>query len=223
MFAQLLGQPLLADVRVVLGGDNDGVQRDGGIALVDEGDLGLAVRAQVRDDALLAHLAEPERQAVGGGNRKRHVLGGFVRCVAEHQALVACAGAVLVLGLAAGAHLLGGIHAVADLLGLLADGDVDATGLAVEADVGGVKPNIGENAAHQVGNLHVCLGADLAHHVDLARGGQRFHRHAGVGILGEECVQNRVRNGVTNLVRMPLGHGLGGKEANRRGILSSHV
>jgi S-adenosylmethionine synthetase len=35
-----------------------------------------------------------------------------------------------------GAVLVGGVDAVADLLGLLADGDIDATGGAVEADLG---------------------------------------------------------------------------------------
>lgn len=82
-------QRVQVDVAGVLRGDHHGVEADGLVAVVLDGDLGLAVRAQVRDGPVLADLGEPLGEAVRQRDRQRHQLGGLVRGVAEHQALVA--------------------------------------------------------------------------------------------------------------------------------------
>ena len=63
--------------------------RTGVVAVVLDGDLGLAVGAQVGQRAVLADLGEPARQPVRQRDRQRHQLRGVVDRVAEHQALVA--------------------------------------------------------------------------------------------------------------------------------------
>ena len=74
----------------VLGGDDDGVEPDRAVvAVVLDGDLGLAVGAQVGHVAVLADRGEPLGEPVGERDRQRHQLGGVVAGVAEHQALVA--------------------------------------------------------------------------------------------------------------------------------------
>ena len=100
------GEQLLdRDVLGVLRGDDDGVDGDRPVVLVDDGDLGLAVGAQVGHRAVLADRRQPAGQAVGQRDRQRHELGGLVGGVAEHQALVAGALALdLVLGGAGGAR-----------------------------------------------------------------------------------------------------------------------
>ena len=87
-------QRVEVDVGGVLAGDDDGVEADRAVAVVLDGDLGLAVRAQVRHRAVLADRGQPLGQPVRERDRQRHQLGGVVAGVAEHQALVAGALAV---------------------------------------------------------------------------------------------------------------------------------
>ncbi len=77
------------DARGVLRREHDGVQPHRRGAVVLDGDLGLAVGPQVVQHAVLAHLGQPARQAVGQRDRQRHQLRGVLDRVAEHQALVA--------------------------------------------------------------------------------------------------------------------------------------
>ena len=107
---------LEVDVGGVLAGDDDGVEPDRAVAVVLDGDLGLAVRAQVGDRAVLADRGEPLGQPVRQRDRQRHQLGGVVAGVAEHQALVAGALPVeRVLDALAGARLVGGVDALRDV------------------------------------------------------------------------------------------------------------
>ena len=74
----------------MLGRHHDGVDADRAVLVVVlDGDLGLAVGAQVGQRAVLAHRAEPLGQPVGDRDRQRHQLRGVVAGVAEHQPLVA--------------------------------------------------------------------------------------------------------------------------------------
>ena len=103
------------------------------VLVVGDGDLGLAVGAQVRDGAVLAHLGQALGEPVRDVDRQRHELGGVVAGVAEHQALVAGALAVERVVAALGALLDGVVDALGDVRGLLADRHGDAARLAVEA------------------------------------------------------------------------------------------
>ena len=87
------------DVGGVLRRHDDGVEADGLVVLVVlDGDLGLAVGAEVRDRAVLADLRQPAREVVREVDRQRHQLGGVVARVAEHEALVAGALTVELVG-----------------------------------------------------------------------------------------------------------------------------
>ena len=83
--AKVLG----ADVGIVLRRDDDRADPLRDAVLVLDGDLGLAVRAQVRQLAGLADLGEPARHAVRERDRQRHQLGRLVAGEAEHHPLVA--------------------------------------------------------------------------------------------------------------------------------------
>ncbi len=93
------------DVRVVLRGEDDSVDGDGLVVLVNEGHLALGVRAQEGQRAAPANFGLAPDQAMGKRDRRRHQDVGLVRCVAEHEALVARA---LAFGIAA-VHALGDI------------------------------------------------------------------------------------------------------------------
>ena len=79
---------LEADVRVMLGRQNHGLNADRAIVFISEAELALGIRAQPRQGAVLAHLGLAFHQPVGIGDRCRHQHIGLVAGVTEHQALV---------------------------------------------------------------------------------------------------------------------------------------
>ena len=199
----------------MLGGQHDGVQPDRGVAVVLDGDLGLAVRAQVVQHAVLADLGEPARQPVSQRDRQRHQLGGVLDGVAEHQALVAGALEVQRVACALDARLVGGVDALGDVGRLRADADVHAAGRAVEALVRRVVADLEDALAHRVGDVgerFLRRGGDLADDVHLAGGDQGLDRDPRLRIVCQQRVEHRVADRVADLVGVPFGHRLTGKQ-----------
>ena len=193
---EVLADLLQRHVRVVLGRDDDRVDAHRLVVLVLDGDLGLAVGAQVADQVRAAAVGEPLRELVGQQDRHRHQLGRLVRGVAEHDPLVA--GALLVVLLLVDAHR--------DVGRLPLDRGEHAAGLVVEA-VGGVRvADLLDRLADDLRDVGVDLGRDLAGDEREARRDDGLAGHAAVGVLGEDRVENGVGDLVGDLVRMPLGH-----------------
>jgi hypothetical protein len=120
-------------------------------------------------------------------------------------------GVELVLLGAAGPHLVGGVHALGDVGRLLVDGGDDTAGVAVEPVRLAVVADAAHRAAHDLGDVDVRLGRDLAGHDHQAGGEQGLARHPPVGILGEDGVEDGVGYLVRHLVGMTLGDRLGGE------------
>ena len=118
----------MADVRGVLGGDDD-VDDTGRLAVgVFDGDLGLRVGAQpLGEFAGLADARELAAEAVREHDRRGHQLRRLVAGVAKHDALVARA----LLGVLFPIRLLG-IHALRDVGGLSGQVVVDENAVGVE-------------------------------------------------------------------------------------------
>jgi hypothetical protein len=196
----------------VLRGDHHGVDGDRLVVLVDHGDLGLAVRAQVGHGAVLTHRGEPTGEAVGQRDRQRHELGRLVGGVPEHEALVAGALPRDLVLVGVGARLERGVHTLGDVGRLRADGHTDTAGSAVEALAGGVVADPQDRVAHDRGDVHVTGGGDLTGDVHLAGGDHGLDRDPAARVLGEHRVEDRVADLVGDLVRVALGHRLGGEE-----------
>ena len=171
--------------------------RAGRVPVVLDRDLALPVRAQVVEDLLLAHLAEPPRELVREHDRQRHQLFGLVAGEAEHQALVAGAA---------------GVDAHGDVRRLLVDGGDDRAGLVVEAVLGARVADALDRLADDAGQVGVGRGRDLAGDEGQAGGDHRLAGHPAHGVLGEERVEDRVRDLVRDLVRVALGDRLRGEE-----------
>ena len=163
----------------VLGGDDHGVQPDRDVVLVVDGDLRLAVRAQVGQRPVLADLGQPPRQPVGQRDGQRHQFGGVVDRVAEHQALVAGALGVQRVRRALDARLVGGVHTLGDVGRLCADADVHPARRPVEALVRRVVADVEDARADGVGDVGERFfgrRGHLADHVHLPGGHQRLDR-----------------------------------------------
>ncbi|VWM24835.1 Uncharacterised protein [Collinsella intestinalis] len=231
----MLAHVCLDDVHVLdlgrmLRGDDDGLDGDGLAALVAHGDLGLAVGAQVRQRAIVAHRGEALGQTAGQVMRHGHERGRLVGRVAEHHALVARADEVERVGGAAGLGIKGLVHALRDVGALLVDEVEHAAGVAVKAELGAVVPDAADDLACDVLNVDVGLGANLAgddHGAGgdeglagaadvLELGGLAVGRHVALGLelglLGQDGVEHGVGDLVRDLVGMALGDRLGGED-----------
>ena len=193
---------------VVLGRDEHGAQRDGATVDVLEGDLGLRVGAEVRDGSGLADLGEALRHAMCEVDGQRHEHVGLVAGVAEHHPLVA--GALLVelvvLAGTAGAHLFGVVDPLGDVGRLLVDRDHDAARVPVVAEALAVVADVADGATHRRGDVHVGIGGDLSCDDRQPGGDHGLAGHPGLGVLGEDRVEDGVRDLVGHLVGVTLGH-----------------
>ena len=123
-------------------------------------------------------------QADGHG----HQLRGLIAGIAKHHALVACT-ADLIVG---------------------AEGDIGALAVHIGDDGAGVgvKAELGAGVAE----IDITVGGDLAHDVDHAGRGTGLAGHAGLGVVGQDLVEDGIGDLIADLVGMSLGNGLGSKQ-----------
>ena len=193
-------------VRVVLGREHHGVEPGDLAVFVAAGDLGLRVRAQPRQQVVLADFGLALDEPVRVADRRRHQARRLVAGIAEHQALVAGA---LFFGVAA-------VDAHRDVGRLLADDVQHAAGAAVEADVRRGVADVGDDAADEVLEVDPGLRRDFAGDDRDAGLDQRFAGDARALVLRKHGVEHRVRNLVGDLVRVAFGDGFGGEQVTGR-------
>ena len=150
----------------VLGGDDDGVDLEGGdgsvgVLLVLDGDLGLAIGAEPPEGAILTDvgelLAELGGKEVGEGHGRIGLVGG----VAEHDALIT--GTDIEVGLA-------NVDAAGNVGGLLVDANKDLAGVAGETlgldgaqiVLEGIEANLADLITDDLLVIEVGGGGDLA-------------------------------------------------------------
>jgi len=158
--------------------------------------LRLPIRPQVRQLALLPHLAQPHGQLVRQRDRHRHQLRRLIARPPKHHSLVAGAA---------------GVDAHGDVAGLFVDGGDHGAGVGVEAVKGVVVSDGGDDAADQGLEVDVGFGGDFAGDDDQAGRGEGFTSDPAHGIFGQAGVENRVRNLVGDLIGMALGYRFRGK------------
>jgi hypothetical protein len=195
----------------VLRRQDDRVDRDRDHAVVADGDLRLAVRPQVVELARLAHRGEALGETVGEPDGQRHVLGGLVRRVAEHDALVAGALPVELVVIAA-AGLERRVDALRDVGRLRTDRHLDAAGAPVEADRRRVVADAHDQVADDGGDVDIALGGHLAGDVDESRRHHGLDRHPARRVDRQQSVEDAVGDLIADLVGVALGHRLGGEQ-----------
>ena len=191
----------------MLRGYNDCINADRLAAVVLYRNLGLSVREQVGDRAVLADCCELLRELVREAYRHRHELRSFGACVAEHHALVAGAGVVCVLGSA----LERVVYAHCNIRGLLVDGGEYRAAISVKAVLGAGVADVADSLAHDGRNVDLRCGGDLAHYCYHTGGCEGLAGNSAHGILFKNSVEDSVGNVVADFVGMSLGYALGGE------------
>ena len=128
---------------------------------------------------------------MGQRNGQGHVLGRFVRGIAEHHALVAGAD-LFIIALAALTGFVGLIDALGDIRGLFVQRNQDAAGIAVKAVLGAVIADVDDGLAGDLGDIHIAFRGDLADDMDLTGSDERLAGHAGMGILFQDRIQDSI-------------------------------
>ena len=192
-------QLLHADGIAVLAGNDHSVHADGLAVHVLDSDLALAVRTQIVQLAALADFGQLLGQLVGQADGHGHQLGGLVAGITEHHALVAGA-ADLIVG------------AEGDVGALAVDVGDDGTGVGIESELCAGVADVSYDLADDLLEIDVAVGGDLSHDVDEAGGCAGLAGHAGVGVVGQDLVEDGVRDLVADLVGMALGDGLRSKQ-----------
>ena len=144
-------------------------------------------------------MGEQASQAVGQHSRQGEKLVRLAAGVAVQDTLVSSSG-LLLLGNSPG-----------DIAALVMGDDLHFV-------VGAAIARFPHRPADKGGNVRRLRGGDLAGHEDLVRCGQDLTGHTGGWVAAEAGVQNCVRDGIAQLVRVPLGDRLRGQN-----ILISHV
>ena len=195
----------------MLRAEHDGVHAHGAVLLVVlDRDLRLAVGPQIVDQTLLAHGGQALGQLVGQRNGQRHELRRLVAGEAEHHALIARAVVErAVAGLLALERL---VDAEGNVRALLVDVRDDGAGLAVKAVFCAVVADLAHGLAHDLRDVDVAVGRDLAHDVHDAGRDRAFAGDAAVRVLRQNGVEDRVGDLVADLVGMSLRDGFGCKE-----------
>ena len=184
----------------VLAGNDHSIHTHGLVVLVVlHSDLALAVRTQIIQLAVLAHLGQALGQLVGQTDGHGHQLRGLIAGIAEHHALIACT-----------AHLI--VGAPCDVGALAVDVGDDGTGIGVKAELCAGVADICHHLADDLLEIDIAVGGDLAHDVDKAGGCAGLAGHAGIGVVGQDLVQNGIGDLVADLVGMSFGDGLRSKQ-----------
>ena len=183
----------------MLAGNDHRIHADRTTVLVLHRDLALSVGTQVRQGAVLADLGQALGQLMGQADGQGHQFGRLVAGIAEHHALVARAGNVVV-------------GAQRNIRALAVDVGDHTAGISVKTILGTVITDVPDDLARNGLNIHVATGGDLTHDVDQAGGADRLAGNAGAGVLFQNGIQDGIGDLVADLIGMALGNGFGRKQ-----------
>lgn len=160
--------------------------------------LGLAVRPQALDAPIHAGVGQQPGQPVGQDNGQGQEFLRLRTGIAVQDALVPGPGLALL------------VNGPGDVGTLIVGDDLH---LVVQAGI----PRLPHRLADDGGDVGQLLGGDLARHQELARRGHDLTGHTRAGVVGQTGIQDGIRDGVAQLVRVALGDRLGGQD-----VLISH-
>ena len=190
----------------MLGGDDHGSDTTRFSIHIFHRDLRLRVRSQPSVFAALAKIGDGTAQLVGIGDRRWHQLGSFPDRVTEHDALVA--------GTLLRSALVGSgcsVHSLSDVRGLLAERVEEEKRIGIKFAVGVGVADLHHGGLDDLPVVEARTGRDLTtEHHDVV-----FYHcltgNARGGVLLKTRIHDGVGDGVTHFIRVPFGHGFGGK------------
>ncbi|MND78276.1 hypothetical protein D3C80_699870 [compost metagenome] len=186
----------------MLSGQNHGVDTDNFAVIVLESDLAFRIRTQPWQRAVFTHFSLTLHQTVCVGDWCWHQYVGFVCRVAKHQALVA----------RALFQRIGTVNTLVDVGRLFADCAQYGARVGIKAHIRMHIANLTHGITGDLFDINPCAGSDFTANQNHAGLDVGFTRHACFWILFEDCIQHRIRDLVSDFVRMPFRDRLGRKQ-----------
>ena len=190
-------------VRMLRGNDDVG-DGNGFVVAIFHRDLRFGVGSEpCRTFAALSDFRQFTAEAMREHDGRGHQLGRFIAGVAEHEPLVAgtLLGSFLALGFAR-------VHALGDVGRLLRDDRVHEHFVGMEHVVVVHVPDFADGVAGDFGEIEFRARGDFAADDDDVGFGVALAGDTAEFVLREAGIQDGVRNGVANLVRMAFADGL---------------
>ena len=202
-------QELLPDVRLdlwlahgpgVLRADEDRLDLHGPAVAVPHAHLRLRVGPKPVDPPFVPVSREEGREPVGEEDRQRHPFRRLVGGVAEHQPLIA------------GSPDSNG---PADFRSLPGYQLPNGNAVGVEGFAGIRVTDAANHLPRDGRRINRRLGGDLPGNDDVSPLAENLAGHPGIPVGRDMRIQDRVRDEIADLVRVPLGHRLGGEDEFR--------
>ena len=202
--AYLLQHGLIAVKLVMLGGEHDGVDAQRAVVFtVFYRHLAFGVRTQISHLAtLFTDGGQFDEQTVGQVERKGHVVFRLVGGVAEHHALIA--------GSLVFKHRT--FNPLVDVGALFMNGREHTAGIGLEHIFALGVADTGDDLTCNALQIHVGIRFDLAGQDDLSGGHHRLAGDFGIGIKGQQLIQDGVADLIGHFVGMSFRHTFRGKE-----------
>ena len=211
MLNQILANLVKGDVLIMLGGDNNGINSYRLAVLIGNSYLSLAIRAEIRQGAVLAHLGQAACQTMCQRDWQRQELRRLIGSIAEHHALVTGTGSLCLVQITFPC-LQSLVNALGNIRRLLIQGNQNTAGISIKAELGTGIADPADGLPGNLGNIHIALGRNLTGNMSLAGSHQGLAGHTAIRILFKNCIQNTIRNLVCNFIRMPLSNRLRSKQ-----------
>jgi len=207
LFLDLLTEVLDLDMLVVLGTDNNSVnaKRDNGttIVLVLDGNLGLGVRPEPLESAVLALSRHLGVQGVCKLEGERKEFGGLVSGITEHDTLVTSTELLKSLIV---------VKTLSDIGGLGLESVHDVASLVVETLGGVIVANVLDSIANSLLVVDLSLGGDFAKDENHTSLGSGLASDLGERVSPQAGIEDGIGDLVGNLVGMTLTDRLGGEK-----------
>ena len=204
MFHHIIMDLCLGDIRIMLRGNDDGIHTDRLAVFIFYSDLRLAVRTEIGQFTGFSDFCQTACQTVRQCDRHRQIFRRFVRCIAEHHPLIACADIIRVGFIGFGFQRL--VDAHGDIRRLLIERDIDPYAVSIEAIGRCGVADVTNGIANDFRESNVRRGGDLTEDMYLPRGDGRLTSDTAIRVLCKDRVKNGVRDLVTDLIRMPFGN-----------------
>ena len=210
VLADILVDLLLRNLFVMLCRNDDRLEADRLVVLVIlNGNLGLAVCAEIRQSAVLADFSEFSGKLVSEVDGIRHVLRGLIRRIAEHHALVAGADRFdLLVGHLILSCLKRFVDAHRDIRGLLIQCYKYCAGISVKTLAGVVVSDLADGIADNLLIINNRLGCDLAGYQNKTGAGCCLTCYPAHRILCHAGIKDGIGNCIADFVGMSFRDGL---------------
>ena len=147
-------------------------------------------------------------------DRVWHVLFGLVGCESEHHSLISCSNGIDLLI----AHIVlfcfeRFVYTHSDIGGLFVNCSYNSAGICVKSVFCTVVADFANGITYNLLEINVCVGCNLTHYHNVSCCSTGFARYAAHRILLKQRIQNRIRNGITDFVRMSFGYRLRSKQS----------